>query len=248
MNDIRIFDDAAGLHRAAAQAIEQAAATAIRDRGRFLLVLTGGSTPRGIYERLATHHAERIEWERVHVFWGDERCVPRDDPQSNFRLAAETLLRRVPLPHSNIYRMPGEVAAEQAAERYDAELQRFFGAATPAALGEQGFSFDLVLLGMGGDGHIASLFPGSPALHAESWAAAAEAPPQSPIAERVTLTLPALNRARGCLFLVTGAAKRDTVRAVLDGSAALPAASIRPRGPCEWFLDAGAAGGLEPPG
>jgi 6-phosphogluconolactonase len=248
MNDIRIFDGAAGLHRAAAQAIEQSATAAIRDRGRFLLVLTGGSTPGGVYERLATHHADRIDWDGVHVFWGDERCVAPDHPQSNFRLAAETLLRRVPLPGANVHRMPGEEPAERAAARYDAELQRFFGAATPAALGERNFSFDLVLLGMGGDGHIASLFPGSPALHAASWATAAEAPPASPIAERVTLTLPAINRARDCLFLVTGAAKREMVRAVLDGSAALPAASIRPRGRLTWFLDAEAAGGLGPPG
>jgi 6-phosphogluconolactonase len=244
MNEIRIFDDMARLHEAAAAAIERTAAAAIRERGRFLLVLTGGTTPGGVYERLATRHAERIEWDRVHVFWGDERCVPPDDPRSNFRLAHETLLRRVPLPESNIHRMQGEVAAVEAAALYDAGLRRFFGAAAPDALPESGVAFDLVLLGMGNDGHVASLFPGSPALDAASWAAAAEAPPASPVAERVTLTLPAINRTHRCLFLVTGAAKRDTVRAVLDGSAALPAARVRPRGAREWFLDAEVAEGL----
>jgi 6-phosphogluconolactonase len=243
MSDVRVFADVEQLHQAAAAAIREAAARAIAERGRFLLVLAGGSTPRGVYGRLGSGPREDPDWERVHLFWGDERCVPPEHPESNFRMAHEALLRHVAVPPSNLHRIPGELAAEQAAARYEAELETFFGAVAPADP-EGGHTFDLVLLGIGADGHTASLFPGSPALRATGWAAAAEAPPDAAVRERVTVTLPAINGSREVLFLATGADKRHVIARALTGAEpdAVPAGAVRPTGRLRWFLDAAAAG------
>lgn len=249
MNAVRVFKDAEELNAAAAGHITEAAIGAVAERGRFLLVLSGGATPRGVYARLASEYAERIDWTRVHVFWGDERCVAPDHPQSNYGMANESLLRLVELPATNGHRIRGEEPPERAAMMYDRELAEFFRAATPGHLGSEP-AFDLVLLGVGEDGHTASLFPGSPALQATGWAAPARAPESAAVAGRVTLTLPAINSATECLFLVAGAAKRDVVQQILSspadaedgGSPPLPAARVRPRGRSLWFLDAKAAG------
>lgn len=251
LNEVRVFDSAEKLDAAAAEHIATAAIGAVAERGRFLLVLAGGETPRGVYARLASEYAERVDWKRVHVFWGDERCIAPDHPQSNYRMAAESLLRRVDLPATNVHRIRGEAPPERAVMMYDRELAEFFGAATPAHLGSEP-AFDLVLLGVGEDGHTASLFPGSPALAATGWAAAVRAPESAAVAERVTLTLSAINSTRECLFLVAGAAKRHVVQQILSssadaedgGSPLLPAARVRPRGRSLWFLDAAAAGQL----
>ena len=156
MNEIRIYPDTDHLARAAAEGFVALAAEAVGrrlpDRGQFSVALAGGSTPRAAYALLA---AEEVDWSRVHVFWGDERCVPPDHPDSNYRLAREALLDHVSLPAGNVHRMRGEMEPEAAAQAYAAELRAFFGTQWP--------SFDLVLLGMGNDGHIASLFPGSAA-------------------------------------------------------------------------------------
>lgn len=240
MSSVRIFAEAADLHQAAGRLIVEAAARAIAERGRFLLVLAGGTTPRGVYRQLAAQH---IEWERVHLFWGDERGVPPEHAESNFRMAAESLLRHLPVPPPNLHRIPGEKPPGEAALLYDRELQRFFGAGRPADLpGDQGF--DLVLLGIGADGHTASLFPGSEALEETGWAAATQAPSPAAVRERITLTLPAINCAREVVFLVTGREKRAVLQEILLPAASrsiLPACRVAPRGTLSWFLDAAAA-------
>jgi 6-phosphogluconolactonase len=247
---LSVFDDTSGLYTAAAAHIAAAAEHALATRGHFLLVLAGGSTPRGAYECLASRKWGEGALHRIHLFWGDERCVPPDHPESNYGMAAASLLRHLTIPSGNVHRIPGEDAAETAAARYDAELAEFFGRATPGASDDTDPVFDLVLLGLGVDGHTASLFPDSPALEAKGWAVATVAPDSAEIAHRVTLTLPALNAARECLFLVSGASKRHAVRLVLGAKRAnheaclLPAARVAPRGPSRWFVDAAAAEGL----
>jgi 6-phosphogluconolactonase len=239
----RIFTELAALHEAAAAYVADVAARAVAERGRCLLVLAGGSTPRGAYRRLADAHADRIDWPRVHLFWGDERCVAPSHPESNHRLAADALLRRVPLPEANVHRIHGELGPARAAERYDAELQRISGAARPGDLGD-GHAFDLVLLGIGADGHTASLFPGGGALDATGWAVAASAPPSAAVRDRVSLTLPAINRSRAVLFLATGADKRNAVTAALAApgpGSPVPAGRVRPRGALDWMVDSAAA-------
>lgn len=252
MNETLVHETAAALYAAAAGHITAAAARAVAERGRFLLVLAGGTTPRGVYEQLASRHADRLDWQRVRLFWGDERCVPPDHPESNYGMAAAALLEHVPIPPGNLHRIHGEEPAERAAARYDAELAEFFRAATPEELGDKP-AFDLVLLGIGADGHTASLFPRSPALEATGWAVAARAPDSAAAAERVTLTLPAINASRECLLLVTGAAKRQVAQQVLrppsgsgHGDSVLPAALVRPRRRSFWFFDAAAAGSAVP--
>jgi 6-phosphogluconolactonase len=252
MSDVRVFQDDEKLLAAAAEHILTAAAEAAAERGRFLLVVAGGTTPRGLYERLASQHAEDIDWERVHLFWGDERCVPADHPDSNYGMMAESLLRHVRIRAANVHRIQCQESPGLAAARYDAELAEFFNASAPVQLGAEP-AFDLVLLGVGADGHTASLFPGSAALDATGWAVAAHAPASAVVRERVTLTLPALNASRVCLFLAAGTAKRRPVQHILrEGPVAsapdslLPAARVRARGQTLWFLDAEAGGAARP--
>jgi 6-phosphogluconolactonase len=214
------------------------------ERGECALALAGGRTPRGVYERLAGMQA--VPWGRTRVFWGDERFVPRDHPDSNFRMAWESLLARVPIPAANLHPVPTEAgSAEAAARQYEAALRRLFG-------GSGLPRFDLVLLGIGEDGHTASLFPGGPECEQrERWCVASRGPGKpgqaasTPVVERVTLTLPVLNAARCVAFLVTGEHKRAAVSAVLSpGDAAgegplpsLPAQRVRPSGPLLLFTD-----------
>jgi 6-phosphogluconolactonase len=178
-----------------------------------------------------------MPWHQVHLFWGDERCVLPDDPGSNYRLAHETLISQVPIPADNVHRMRGELEPEAAARAYQRVLEDFF--CGPRA------RFDLVLLGLGQDGHTASLFPGSPAMaEVERLVAPATALYQDRPAQRLTLTLPAINASRQVLFLVRGSAKAQVVQAVVEGPAAhLPAQRIQPTaGRLTWLLDAAAAG------
>jgi 6-phosphogluconolactonase len=193
-----------------------------------------------LYRLLAEEpYRAQIPWTQVHLFWGDERCVPPDHPDSNYRLANEILISHVPIPSANVYRVRGELEPEVAARAYEKTLQDFFcGPRT---------RFDLVLLGLGEDGHTASLFPGSDALHErERLAVAVKARYQDRPVHRVTLTLPALNTARQALFLVTGSAKAGIVQAVLEGpEGLLPGQQIRPTaGQTVWMLDREAAGQL----
>lgn len=232
---VQVFADKGELCAAAAAALASLAAAGVQQRGRFDLVLAGGSTPRDLYEHLATDYAQRIPWPAVRLFWGDERCVPPDHPQSNYGLAWETLISRVPIPADHVFRMPGDVEpAASGARQYEESLRRVLVA------GRNQFPrFDLVLLGLGEDGHTASLFPGSPALRTRRrWVIDVVAPPAYPIANRLTLTAPVLNHARAVFYLVTGANKRSSVQAALAAqpSSSLPTSRIH-RPTITWFLD-----------
>ena len=209
--------------------------------GRFTVALSGGSTPRRLYERLASQpYASRIPWSGWHVFWGDERCVPPDDPDSNYRMAKEALLDRVPISPANIHRMRGETGPGEAAEEYEAVVRDVFQAATP--------SFDLILLGLGEDGHTASLFPGTQALEERRRLVVGNEVPRLG-AHRITFTLPLINEAKVVAFLVTDESKSRTVQRVLEPAPTepvLPAALVRPAaGSVHWFLTRVAATWLE---
>ena len=206
--------------------------------GRVAVALSGGSTPKAMYELLAQPPLlARMPWDRVHWFWGDERFVPHADAKSNFRMVREAMLRHVPVPPGNIHPMQTEgMTAEDAAALYEGDLQRFYGA---QVLQERPL-FDVVLLGLGTNGHTASLFPGTPALDERDAWAAAVAPEGEPT--RITLTYPALEACRHAVFLVAGADKKDVLAQVRAGGADLPAARYKPQGELHWFTDRAAAG------
>jgi 6-phosphogluconolactonase len=237
----RVAPDAAALMRLAAEEVATRAAAAVRARGRFSVALSGGSTPRALYALLADPAAPfraRVPWEAVQVFFGDERHVPPDHADSNYRMAREALLAHVPVPPESVHRVRGELAdAEEAALEYEAELAEAFSLRE----GERP-RLDLALLGMGPDGHTASLFPGSPALEEVSRLAVAPFVPRLGV-RRVTLTLPVFAAARAVAFLVAGADKAERVAEVLGGRAPeLPAARVRPDdGDLLWLLDGAAA-------
>lgn len=214
---------------------------AVARRGQFTVALTGGSGPVRLYQLLASPSwRERIEWTKTHFFWGDDRFVPMDDPESNFALANTTLLSALPLRPEQVHRIPTELRDPQAAaDAYEAGLRRFFQLTTTGWP-----RFDLVLLGLATDGHIASLFPGSTTLEeAHRLVMAATPGLLPPKLDRVTMTLPVLNAARAVAFLVAGADKAAVVRQVLNGAVDLPATLVKPTdGELHWFVDAAAAG------
>ena len=240
--ELLVFDDPDALAAAAARRIADALRAGIAAENRATLALSGGATPGPTHRRLADEPG--IDWKKVHVFWVDERCVPPDAPESNYRLARETLLDRVPIPDEQVYRMDCAGDASGAAALYDQGLKQFFGG--------QHAAFDVVVLGVGEDGHVASLFPGAASLkEGARWALHTEAPPPNPVRDRLTLTLPALDGARLALFVVTGEGKRAAVARVFDAydtepEDAPPAARVRPRdGTLVWLADAAAAGDLK---
>ncbi len=232
---LRVYPDAEALSLAAAELF---AARAAPSTGRFAVALAGGQTPRRTYELLTQAPLrERVPWARLHVFWSDERCVAADDPRSNECMAREALLAHVPIPSAQVHPIACAGDPFAAAGRYEALLRATFAPAAPR--------FDLVFLGLGDDGHTASLFPGSPALHEKArWAVAARAPGGGPW--RVTLTAPLINQAVLVAFLLSGASKAPALRAVLQGPrdpARWPAQLIRPvAGEVLWLVDAAAAG------
>lgn len=239
---VRVFDDAAGVAAGAAVSIAGRARESVEARGLFTLALSGGSTPRRVYELLAGEDFRKDpDWPHVHVFFGDERMVPPDHAESNYRMAYEALLSRVPIPPENVHRIDGVGDAGSNASAYEAEMRGLFGDADWPRL-------DQVLLGMGDDGHTASLFPGTEALNesrlwvAPNWVGKLGA-------WRVTLTAPAINAARHVTFLVNGAGKAGRLREVLKGArdpSRLPSQLIRPTdGTLEWFVDRAAAEKLE---
>lgn len=233
---VRIAETADELARGVADALVGKVSQGLRQQPLFSLVLAGGNTPRALYLLLAKEYRQRIDWGRVHLFWGDERYVPHDHPASNFRMAYETLIAPLNIPPENIHPMPTDAASpDDAARLYEQELRNFFGEMP---------RFDLVLLGIGADGHTASLFPDTSALEERKrWVAVGEAPVEPCV--RLTLTLPVLNAARTVYFLVTGADKAETVRRVLMENAPLPAALVQPEdGELVWWLDKEAAGGI----
>ncbi|HEU5393866.1 MAG TPA: 6-phosphogluconolactonase [Candidatus Methylomirabilis sp.] len=242
---LRIFPDLEALSREAARRFVAAAKKAVRARGRFTVAFSGGSTPADLYCLLATSsHREGLPWDRTHVFWGDERCVPPEDPASNYGAARALLLSQVPIPAANVHRMRGEEEPGRAALEYEAELRAAFGLTAGGVP-----RFDLLLLGLGEDGHTASLFPGSPALRETDRLVVA--PFVEPLsASRLTLTLPVLNAAREILVLVAGGGKATALREALEGDRdTLPIQQVRPRaGVLTWLVDAASAELLRPPG
>jgi 6-phosphogluconolactonase len=233
--DTRVFPDIDALSRGALQGLLRISEHAVAERGRFAIALSGGHTPAKLYTLWAQVKKYGLEtpWEQVHLFWGDERYVPQDDPLSNYRMTRETLIAHVPIPPENVHPVQTNLPTpEKAAEAYEAELRTFFGAEPPA--------FDLQLLGLGGEGHTASLFPGSRALEEKQrWVAAVEVPAKPP--RRLTLTPVVLNCARNTFFLVAGADKKEILGALRNEPDSMPsrypAGRIRPKGPVLWFLD-----------
>ncbi|MBE3564849.1 MAG: 6-phosphogluconolactonase [Thermogemmatispora sp.] len=240
---IAIYPDSESLSQEAARLVIRLAQEAIVTHGRFTLALAGGSTPRKLYSLLASDpYRGQIDWTRVDIFWSDERCVPPDHPESNYRMAYEVMLSKLPIPAANIHRMPAEQADRQAAaESYAAELRRVFGTAGVPV-------FDLIQLGMGPEGHTASLFPHQAALHERERLVLPVSVPKPP-PERLTFTPPILQAARHILFLVTGSDKAEAVRAVLEDQGSpddYPARLVHAAaGEVAWLLDTAAAAALQ---
>ena len=237
------------LSRRVAQELIPLARSAIDSRGRFTLALAGGKTPESLYGILAHDFQDQIPWSGVHLFWGDERCVPPDHPDSNFGMASRVFVSKIRIPAKNIHRIPAEMMPpEKAAGTYEEILRQYFG---PLGEEDSSFTFDLVLLGIGKDGHTASLFPGDRASKEDHrWVARVTAPENTKPRQRITLTLPILNRAQNVFFIVSGADKRDVVRSILndpkEASKLYPAARVQPKGEIKWFLDEEAYGGIDP--
>ena len=232
--------DATALAQTAAEYFARAAAENIAQHGRFTVALSGGSTPKAMFAWLAAESlASRIDWANIYFFWGDERCVPPDHPDSNYRMTSDALLSKVGIPEKNVFRMHGELAPAKAAQQYSERLLDFFGAAPV---------FDLVFLGMGADGHTASLFPGTNALHAETNQIAMENYVEKLKATRLTLTARTINTAKDIVFLVAGADKANALHSVLEGEylpEIFPSQLIQPKNAIlKWMIDEAAASGI----
>jgi 6-phosphogluconolactonase len=237
-----IYASTSELESAAEREILSVISGAIRDRGACTLALSGGETPRGLYRRLAAlSRAEEPDWSRIHLCFGDERMVPPDDPESNYGMVRHEIICRVPLPAGNVHRIRGERPPDVAAVEYAADLGR--------TLSFSGGRFDLVLLGLGDDGHTASLFPGTDVLGEQEKTVRAVYVPRLS-AWRVTVTLPVINSARNVLFLVSGAGKKDILRRVLESpgpSAEIPATLVNPvDSPPRWMVDSRAGASVQP--
>lgn len=247
--EIKILSNASELARAAAAEVVAQARAAVARSGRFTLVLSGGSTPRTLFTLLADEPSFRdaMPWTQTHFFWGDERHVAADHADSNYRMARDAMLAKVPVPAENIHRIPGENPdAAEAASVYEQTLRKIFATADGAFP-----RFDLVLLGMGTDGHTASLFPGTQAL-AETQRLVVANWVEKLNTWRITLTAPTINHATQVLFLVSGADKSAPLHAVLQGESKpdlYPSQLIQPvNGRCQWWLDPTAAALLGPQG
>lgn len=235
--DISVLDDVHAVARRAAEWLVEKLNTGVQ--GTKSLCLAGGQTPLLFYRTLAQHpYAEAMPWARIHWFFCDERWVPATHERSNFRMVRNALFARVSVPDENLHPIPTHTATPlQAAELYERELEVCYGADAPDP---ERPLFDVTFLGIGEDGHTASLFPNSPVLQERTrWVRAViDAAPEA----RITLTYPALESSGDLAFLVTGAAKRNTMKAILDGSQDLPASRLRPSGHLHWFVDSAAAG------
>jgi 6-phosphogluconolactonase len=238
--EVRVLPGPEELAHAAAKLFLAVSTRAIASRGRFVTVLSGGTTPRCLYLLLGSPtYQDAIDWAGTYLFQADERCVPPDHAESNYLLLRELLLSRIPLPGANVYRVKGEVGAEHAAQLYENDIKLFFGGTTPPV-------FDLILLGVGKDGHTASLFTGSAALQ-EKDRLAVPVYLDRPASDRVTLALPVINRAAHVVFLASGADKAGIIRHILGegNTRGYPAGLVRPSsGSLTWLLDRDAAGKL----
>jgi len=226
--EIVVLPDPAALAREAADRVVALARSAIAAQGCFTVALSGGSTPRLLYEQLVT---QPIEWNYVHIFWGDERCIPPDHPDSNYGMARRAWLSHIDLPAQNVHRLKGELDPAQAAQQYEDELRALFGTLP---------RFDLILLGMGNDAHTASLFPGTPALHEQQrWVVAHYVDKLQ--ANRLTLTPPIFNHAANVIFLIAGHDKATALQSVWHGPHdpdRFPAQIVMPTtGRVIWLVD-----------
>ncbi len=241
--EIRILTTPQELFASAAEEVVRLANDAVSSRGRFTVALSGGSTPKSLFNLLATNAKSTLPWDRMFFFWSDERHVPPTDPDSNYRMASEAMLGKVPVPPANVFRMEGENPdAAAAAEAYEKTLRKFF----QVQAGEVP-KFDLILLGMGPDGHTASLFPGTAGLQEKSRLVIANWVEKLKT-HRLSFTLPLINAARNVAFLVSGTDKSSALKAVLEGNDSgeqYPAKLVQPKeGKLVWFLDRAAASGL----
>ena len=239
MRDVRFYPDAQALSEAAATEIVEVARESIDARGRFTLALAGGTTPKRTYELLATRHRDDVDWDRTILIFGDERFVAVDDPRSNYKMAREALIDRVPIPAANVLGVPTDAgSARDAAERYEHTLRTVLGQPPGTE-----HTVDIALLGVGPDGHTASLFPGMPELSEQTrWVVPVAAPTHGvqPVVPRVSTTLPFLNAAGTALFLVAGADKRMVIAQILSDAPSArryPASMVAPRGRAIWMLD-----------
>ncbi len=241
--EIRVITTPQELFASAAEEVVRLANQAVAERGRFTIALSGGSTPRSLYNLLATNARATLPWDRMYFFWSDERHVPPTDPDSNYRMAHEAMLSKLPVPSGNVFRVPTENPDAQAvAKEYESTLRKFF----QLAAGEIP-RFDLILLGMGPDGHTASLFPGTAGLQEDSRLVIANWVEKLKT-HRLTFTFPVLNAAHVVAFLVSGTDKAPVLRAVLEEKVPgeqYPAKLVQPTdGKLIWFLDRAAASGL----
>lgn len=235
---LTILPDIEALNHAAAKEFVHSAQAAIRDHGRFAVALSGGNTPRAVYSLLATQYATSLPWGNVFIFFGDERHVPPDHPDSNYRMANESLLSGVPIPAQNIHRIEAEFDANIAAERYEQALREFFNLKTNDAP-----RFDLILLGMGDDGHTASLFPGTAALEESSRLVVANRVEKFQT-DRITFTLRVLNAAAEDLIIIAGDNKAEVISHIVHspGTVSYPIQMVRPgNGRLRWLVEKQAA-------
>jgi len=237
--EVEAFPDLEALSAAAAERIVAIARASVGERGRFSIALAGGNTPKRTYRLLVEQHRREIEWSSWQVLFGDERFVPWDDNRSNYKMACDALLADAPIPTDHVHPVPTDTpTAGDAADAYEQTLRRVLAGGAAAEAG----AIDLVLLGVGPDGHTASLFPGSPALAEQTrWALAVDAPTTvQPAVPRVTLTLPILNAARNVIFLVAGSDKRPVIAEILHGADTArryPAAIVTGSGRTHWMVE-----------
>ena len=225
--------------QALAEHIVTTAQECVAERGCFTLAAAGGATPKPLYRLLATpQFAKRMPWQQTHLFWGDERCVAADHPDSNYRMLQEELLAHTFPATCTIHRMPGEMAPQKGAAAYEEELRKFFSTGRKEPLAWP--VFDLILLGLGSDGHTASLFPNSPALSEKTkWVTATPPGVLEPQVDRLTLTLPVINNSAEVIFLVAGEEKKTLVERILghqQSPAGYPAGRISPQGKLHWYI------------
>jgi 6-phosphogluconolactonase len=240
--ELKVVADPAALYAEGAQEFTRCAESAIATRARFSVALSGGNTPRGVYSLLAEQTKDALAWDKIYLFFGDERSVPPDHPDSNYRMARESLLSKVPIPAGNVFRVPAELPPDQAADHYERQIRKFFHLTSNSWP-----SFDLILLGIGECGHTASLFPGSKALLEQSRLVVANWVEKFST-YRITFTYPLLNHAQEVSFLVSGQSKAQIVRDIFDPSRnnTYPAQAVRPEaGRLLWIVDRDAAGLLK---
>jgi 6-phosphogluconolactonase len=246
---VHVYKDAEVLSNAAAKWIAETIVETLRHKDRFTIALSGGSTPQRLHKLLAAApYKEQIDWSKMHIFWGDERAVPFEDSRNNAKMAYDTLLNYVQIPASQIHVMRTDISAEESAVEYEKILHQYFNSVPGGPTDPLPNSFDLVLLGMGDDGHTLSLFPGLPVVHEEKlWATSFWLPAQD--MSRITLTKTITNKASHIAFLTTGSGKAHALKEVLEGAYnpdLYPSQEIKPvAGELYWFVDEAAAAGLE---